>query len=159
MNLSEILNRDTILYPLQSNDRESVIQELLSHLQKLDYLSAIVKLQSYIWEGEKITCSAAGRGVAFPHSTSIEVKELVAVLGISENGINYDSPDGQLCHLILLTLSPVDESDVHRRFINRFQHMLRDSSLRTELFDISSPLEAENIILHWEDEQQREMED
>jgi hypothetical protein len=37
--------------------------------------------------------------------------------------------------------------------------MLRDSSLRAELFDVSSPLEAENIILHWEDEQQREMED
>jgi PTS system nitrogen regulatory IIA component len=159
MNLSEILNRDTILYPLLSKDRESVIQDLLSHLQDLDYLSATTTLFSNIGEEEKNVCSAAGRGVAFPHSTSVEVKELVAVLGISKHGIDYNSPDGQLCHLILLTLSPVDEQDVHRRFINRFQHMLRDSSLRAELFDVSSPLEAENIILHWEDEQQREMED
>ena len=53
MNLSEILNRDSILHPLHSNDCDSVVQELLAHLRRLDFLSGITKLCSNIVEVEK----------------------------------------------------------------------------------------------------------
>ena len=71
--------------------------------------------------------SAAGRGIAYPHATSIEITELICVLGISKDGLNFNSPDGQLCHIILLTLSPKNDPCKHRKFITRFRTMLKNT--------------------------------
>ena len=103
MNLRDKLIEDTILVPIKASTREDAILELLTRLKSLNILSETEKLFSDIKEQENSFTSAAGRGIAYPHSISVEVDELVCILGISSDGIDFDSPDGQLCHLILLT--------------------------------------------------------
>ena len=150
MNLSDLLNEATICCPLVSNSRNGAIQELLNHLQDLGYLSATIKLYNYIEELENNHSTAAGKGVAYPHSTSIEVDDLICVLGISKNGLDFNSPDGQLCHIILLSLSSKDEPDKHRKFIRLFNSMISSSDIRTQMLDISESADIANIIINWE---------
>ena len=114
MNLRDKLKEDTILLPIQASTMEDAIQEQLEHLQNLDILTGTDILFSIIKGHEENLPSAAGRGNVFPHATSKEVDELVCVLGISKSGVDFNSPDGQLCHLILLTLSPEDIPSAHR---------------------------------------------
>ena len=117
MNLLNKLKEDTILVPLQSSTQSEVIRELLDHLQKLEVLSATSKLLSNITNKEEMLPSAAGRGIAYPHATSIEIDELVCILGISKTGIHYDNNRAHPCHIILLSLSPESNPDIHRKFI------------------------------------------
>ena len=91
MNLSDLLNEATICCPLVSNSRNGAIQELLNHLQSLGHLSSTIKLYQYIEELENNHSTAAGKGVAYPHSTSIEVDSLICVLGISKIGLDFNS--------------------------------------------------------------------
>ena len=44
MDLGDKLNKETILVPMHASNRESAIQELLTHLLSLDVLSATIKL-------------------------------------------------------------------------------------------------------------------
>jgi len=127
------------------------IQELLSLLQSLQILSNTHKLFSCIKEQEDSFTSAAGRGIAYPHSTSAEVENCVSVLGISRNGIDFKSPDGQLCHVILLTLSPENDPAEHRKFVTRFRTMVEDPQVRATLSESGSSGEVLNIITDWED--------
>jgi len=151
MNLSDLLNEATICCPLVSNSRNEAIQELLNHLQNLGHLSATIKLYHYIEELENNHSTAAGKGIAYPHSTSIEVDDLICVLGISKSGLDFNSPDGQLCHIILLSLSSKDEPDKHRKFIRLFNSMISSSDLRTLMLDSSHSKDIANIITNWED--------
>ena len=80
-----------------------------------------IKLFSFINAKESQSCSTIGRGVALPHSISKEVDELVCILGISQAGILYDEKDVHPCHIILLSLSPIKNSDIHRKFISKFR--------------------------------------
>ena len=153
MNLRDKLKEDTILVPMQAVTREDAIQELLLHLQELEIISATVKLFSDIKDQEESFTSAAGRGIAYPHSTSIEVDKFTCVLGLSKPGIDFDSPDSQLCHLILLTLSPQDDPSDHRKFITRFRTMLDNPEIRSQLLDASEIEEVMNIIMKWEDDE------
>ena len=151
MNLLNKLKEDTILVPLQSSTHLEVIRELLDHLQKLEVLSATSKLLSNITNKEEMLPSAAGRGIAYPHTTSIEVNELVCILGISKNGIDFNSPDRQLCHLILMTLSPDEDPCEHRKFITRFRTMYNNPDVRFELLEASQNKNIIDTIQRWEE--------
>jgi len=151
MNLQDKLIEDNILLPIKAENRKDAVKELLSQLQAIGILAATSELFSTINDKENIFTSAAGRGIAYPHSTSKEVDKLVCILGISETGINFDSPDGQLCHLILLTLSPEDDPSEHRKFITRFRIMFDDPETRSSLFVANQSRQVIEIIQKWEE--------
>ena len=153
MNLRDKLKENTILLPIKASTQSKAIKELLVHLQSLDKLSATSKLYIAMTEKEKTLPSAAGRGIAYPHFTSIEIDEFVCVLGISKEGLDYSAPDGQLCHLILLTLSPNEDPREHRKFITRFRIMFENPEVRFGLLEANHTSEIINIIQSWEDEE------
>jgi len=150
MNLRDKLKESTILLPIQASTQSEAIQELLVHLQSLDKLSATSKLYAAITEKEETLSSAAGRGIAYPHFVSMEIKELVCVLGISKEGLEFNAPDGQLCHLILLTLSPKQDPCEHRKFITRFRIMFENPEVRFGLLEANDHNEIVSIIQNWE---------
>ena len=152
MKLRDKLIAGTILIPMQATSKEGANQELLTHLQSMDILSATIHLFENIKEQENTFTSSSGRGIAYPHSTSVEVDKLICVLGISQQGIDYNSPDGQECHLILLTLSPVEDPTKHRKFISRFRSMVQNPDIRTSLYESESCDEILNIISQWEED-------
>ena len=152
MNLSDLLNEATICCPLVSNSRNGVIQELLNHLQSLGYLSGTIKLYKYIEELENNHSTAAGKGVAYPHSTSAEVDNLICVLGISKTGLDFNSPDKQLCHIILLSISSIDEPDKHRKFITLFRSMISNINIRPQMLESNNAADISDIILKWEND-------
>ena len=73
-------------------------------------------------------------------------------LDVSKIGIDFDSPDGQPCHLILLTLSSENEPLEHRKFINRFRTMSENPKTRYSLIESKSSKEIIEIIKNWEKE-------
>ena len=73
MNLSDLLNEATICCPLVSNSRNGAIQELLkSSTEPWAIYQTTIKLYHCIKELENNNSTAAGKGVAYPHSASIE---------------------------------------------------------------------------------------
>ena len=105
---------------------------------------------------ENIFTSSAGRGIAYPHSTSVEIDKLTCILGISHKGIDFNSPDGHNCHIILLTLSPINEPKEHRKFITRFRLMVDNPEIRSHMIDSRTCNETFNIISDWEKENNRD---
>ena len=153
MNLRDKLKESTILLPIQASTQSEAIQELLVHLQSLDKLSDTRKLYAAITEKEETLPSAAGRGIAYPHFTSIEIDNLDCVLGISRERLDINAPDGQLCHLILLTLSSEEDPCGHRKFITRFRIMFDNPEVRFGLLEANHPSEITDIIQNWEDDE------
>ena len=148
MKLSDKINKKTIIYPLNSQVREDALQELLNHFQNNKYLKETKKLFSYLNSDQFKTM--ARRGVAYHYHTSLEVKETLAVLGISADGINYQSTDGLPCNFILLILEPMKNPNSHRKFINMFQEFIKTSNIKSELLKAESNDDIEKIISEWE---------
>ena len=151
--LSEKLNTSTILYSLTSTSREDVLHELLDHFIDLKYLTSCVKLFEYLKDDQKAFNSASGRCIAYHYHTSIEVSDTVLALGISKEGIDYQAPDGLLCHFILLILEPVNKPNTHRIFINLFQDLIKNSNIKSNILEVNSTEEIEEIIKNWENQE------
>ena len=151
MKLKDKINNNNIIYPIESNDKATTIQELLNKLLDQQFLTATTKLFTFIKNHDKIMNPAVGRGIAFHHSSSIEVDDMVAVLGISNKGLDYGSPDQQKVHFILLILDPINEPTLHRKLIHRFQKFINDCNIKTKLLECSSSEQIVNLIYDWEE--------
>ena len=156
MQISDKLNETTILTSLKGVNRSEVIHEMLLHLVTEKYLQGSIKLFSFIDNHESLNNSAIGRGIAFPHSTSVEIDDLVCILGISENGIIYNEADVHPCHIILLSLSPKSNPDIHRKFISKFRLLLSDIQIKDKIINASSATSVKDLLYNWD---QKEMEE
>ena len=138
------------------NNKSDIIQELLDYLVDFNYLKRSVKLFSFIDSQESENSSAIGRGVAFPHSISKELEDLVCILGISKSGVHYDNEVIHPCHIILLSLSPENNPDIHRKFISKFRLLMIDPKLKHNIINAQSSEGIETILTNWEIEQLEE---
>ena len=155
MKITDKLNKDTIIF-LESDTRSDIIKELLDHLVDFKYLEKSIKLFSFIDSQESENSSATGRGVAFPHSISKELEDLVCILGISQSGVHYDNKAIHPCHIILLSLSPENNPDIHRKFISKFRLLMIDPQLKHNIINTQSSEGIEKILANWEIEQLEE---
>tara|TARA_B100001123_G_scaffold437347_1_gene569332 strand:- start:364 stop:837 length:474 start_codon:yes stop_codon:yes gene_type:complete len=156
MKITDKLHKSTIIQ-LKGNDRSTIIHELLDHLVYNNYLERSAKLFSFIDSKESCNSSNIGRGVAFPHSISNEIKDLVCILGISRSGVVYDEGDVHPCHLVLLSLSPENSPDIHRKFISKFQLLLSDIELKESIINFYSLEKIEQLLTNWEIKQMEEL--
>ena len=153
MLITDKINKDTVVIPLNGSNRSDAIQELLDVLVDRGYLMGSIKLFSFIDAKETESCSTIGGGVALPHSISKEIDELVCILGISRMGIQYDEKDVHPCHIILLSLSPIKNSDIHRKFISKFRLLLSDLNMKDKIINSNSSIDLEKEIKNWEKQQ------
>ena len=150
MKLSDKINVKNIIFPLSSKNKQDVIEEMLNHCIKIKALTACTKLKDDLNHREKIFNAASGRGVAYHYNVSLEVNKIITILGVSNQGIDYNASDGVLCNFILLILEPSKEINQHRKIINLFQGLINNYKIKCRLLDVKDSGEIFRIILDWE---------
>ena len=82
---------------------------------------------------EALGSTAIGQGIAIPHGKCEYVKKLVGCLGISKQGIQFDSLDGEPAHIFFLLIAPGDSAGPHLKALARISRLLKDKYIRESL--------------------------
>ena len=146
MILRQILQTSCIKVPLQGRDKRSVITELVNTLDsgKL-LLNRDIALQSVLAR-EQIRSTGIGFGVAIPHSKCKAVKEAVMAIGISNQPVDFNSIDGKPVSIIILLISPSDQTAPHLQALARINRMILNETLRNKLQKINAAEEACELL-------------
>jgi mannitol/fructose-specific phosphotransferase system IIA component (Ntr-type) len=128
MKFADFVCTEAVQSQLVADDKESVIRELVGALVKAgkileDESEAIVKA---IMKREELGSTGIGRGVAVPHTKHPSVERLVGTVGISPDGVDFDSLDGDKVQLLFLLVSPPDRPGDHLRALENISRQLRD---------------------------------
>ncbi|MFN3966383.1 MAG: PTS sugar transporter subunit IIA [Endomicrobiia bacterium] len=151
MKISDFLCEKAVTLNLQSRDKKGAIAELVELLYKEKKVKDPAKAINSIMEREKLGTTGVGQGVAIPHGRTDTVDELVGAFGISKQGVEFESLDGEPVYLIFLLLSPVESAGHHLRALSRVSRLFKDKFFRQALMDSKSVEEVLKII-HQEDE-------
>ncbi len=113
---------------LESKDKEAVIRELVASLVTAgeimeDSSESIIKA---IMKREELGSTGIGRGIAVPHTKHPSVEKLVGTVGVSNEGVDFNSLDGESVHLFFLLVSPPDRPGDHLRALENISRQLRD---------------------------------
>ena len=130
MKFSDFMNVKAIRSELTADDKESVINELVGSLVdagaiKEDERASIVKA---IMKREELGSTGIGRGVAVPHTKHPSVDQLVGTVGVSSEGVDFNSLDGEKVQLLFLLVSPPDRPGDHLRALENISRQLRDDT-------------------------------
>jgi fructose-specific phosphotransferase system IIA component len=152
MTLTKILLPSCVKVPVEAKDKNSVITELVDLLdangQLLDRDTAL----DAVLMREKTRSTGIGAGIAIPHGKCAAVKELVMALGISGDGIGFDSVDGKPVTIILLLVSPADQTGPHIQALARISRLMLDEEFKRSLEQSGSAEQAYNLLSSKESE-------
>ena len=127
MKFADFISTKAIRAELTSDDKESVINELVQSLldageidadEKDDIIAAILKR-------EELGSTGIGRGVAVPHTKHRSVQKLVGTVGVSTDGVDFNSLDGEKVQLFFLLVSPLERPGDHLRALENISRQLR----------------------------------
>jgi len=130
MKFADFMVREAVRTDLKAEDKSGVIREMVKALEEAGSIDpaeteSIVKA---ILKREELGSTGIGRGVAVPHTKHPSVNRLVGTVGISQEGVDFDSLDGEKVHLFFLVISPPDRPGDHLRALENISLKLRNDT-------------------------------
>lgn len=127
--LEELFDPALFVPNLKGETPEEAITELAGRAATVTGVPADV-LRNVVLAREAIVGTGIGNEVALPHTTNKKLVKPVLVLGQSERGISFDSPDGRPSRLIFLLLTPDDDLGTQFRIMGQISRLMRNSEVR-----------------------------
>lgn len=130
MKFADFISIEAIRAELAADDKESVISELVQSLVDAGEVSPAEKddIVAAIMKREELGSTGIGRGVAVPHTKHTSVQKLVGTVGVSADGVDFNSLDGERVQLFFLLVSPPERPGDHLRALENISRQLRDDT-------------------------------
>ena len=152
MNLTQILEPECIKVPIESTDKKNVITELIDLLDANGLLlDRNVALEAVLVR-EQTRSTGIGSSIAIPHGKCKAVKKLVMAVGIAHTPIEFDSIDDKPVTIILLLVSPADQTGPHIQALAKISRLMLDESFKQSLEKATSADEVYELLSNRENE-------
>ena len=130
MKFADFIRVQAIKADLVAEDKDGAIRELVAGLVESKDIAegeqeSIIKA---IMKREELGSTGIGRGVAVPHTKHPSVNRLIGTVGVSVEGVDFNSLDGEKVQLFFLLISPPDRPGDHLRALENISRQLRDDT-------------------------------
>jgi PTS system nitrogen regulatory IIA component len=148
MKFSDFINVASIKADIEADEKPDVIRELVKSLASAGAIPGgeVEGIVAAIMKREDLGSTGIGRGVAVPHTKHASVERLVGTVGISMEGIDFNSLDGDKVHLLFLLVSPPDRPGDHLRALENISRQLRDESFCRFLKQARTPQDIQQLL-------------
>ncbi|MBW8039349.1 MAG: PTS sugar transporter subunit IIA [Planctomycetes bacterium] len=146
MLLTQILQLNCVKVPLEGKDKESVITELVELLDVSGVLLDKNIVLEAVFTREQTRSTGIGAGIAIPHGKCNAVKELVMAFGIAGEPVDFGSVDGKPVTIIILLVSPADQTGPHIQALARISRLMLDEQFRQSLVTTTSSDEVYELL-------------
>ena len=146
MVLTQILEPAYIKVPLDGKNKKSVIMELVDILDANGLLTDKNDVLEAVLMREQTRSTGIGSGIAIPHGKCKGVKDLVMAMGISHEGIDFQSIDEKPVYIVVLLVSPIDRTGPHIQALARISRLMLDEEFKNKLQNAASAQELYELI-------------
>ncbi|MDD3296046.1 MAG: PTS sugar transporter subunit IIA [Candidatus Omnitrophica bacterium] len=148
MNVLNYLDTDGILLGVRQKNKKSIISLMLDHLIQKNKISKDSKKEilKTIIQREEVGSTAIGNHIALPHARLNLVKDAIICIGISKEGLDFDSLDQEPVNIIALLLSNQKEAGLHLKMLAFLARMFRDKYLVQRLKSSKSEKEVLELL-------------
>lgn len=148
MKFSDFVNVSSIRADLGADDKPAVIRELVEGLAAAGAIPTgeVGGIVAAIMKREELGSTGIGRGVAVPHTKHPSVEKLVGTVGVSVEGVDFNSLDGDKVQLFFLLVSPPDRPGDHLRALENISRQLRDDTFCRFLKQARSAQDIQQLL-------------
>lgn len=147
MRISEILDRAAIDADLGASNKPGVLRELVGLVLRVKSDLDPNQLVDTLLRREKLQSTGIGDGVAIPHGKTDAIDEIIACVGRSAGGVDFQSLDGQPTHLFFTLLVPESQHGMHLKALARVSRLLKEPQIRQALMAAKDADHMHRILL------------
>jgi len=146
MRLRDLLDGSVVKIGLESLDKEECFEELVDLLVRAGRLDDRAGALQAVEEREAKGTTGIGGGVAIPHAKHASLGHLVAALGTSRDGIEFDAADGEPVTVVFLLLAPVNDPGPHIRALAEIARLVQMPGFCRKLTEAAEPAEVLQLL-------------
>ena len=154
MKITEFLDKRGIKMDMQTSEKEDILKEMVDLLAEVKDIGDKKTILKALIDRENLGSTGIGQGIAIPHGKTDKVKDIVAVLGISKKGVNFDALDGEPVYLFFLLVAPKENPGPHLKALAQISRLLRDSFFCELIKRCQTPDEVYDLIRKEEEKTQ-----
>ncbi|SDK71946.1 PTS IIA-like nitrogen-regulatory protein PtsN [Maridesulfovibrio ferrireducens] len=146
MIINDNLDKDLVIYELESSDKSGVLREMVTALKatglELDVESALQVLMSR----EKLGTTGIGDGIAIPHGKLDCLENIAVVVGRSGAGVNFEALDAKPCQIFFMVLAPEQGAGSHLKVLAQISRQLKDNNFRDAFINAQNPQDLLTLL-------------
>jgi PTS system nitrogen regulatory IIA component len=136
VNLLDLIRGRLVIPSLAAQEKRRAIEEIVDFLVAEGGVpparrEAVLKA---VYGREDFMSTGMEHGIALPHGVTDAIDEEVAAIGISKEGIPFDSYDEQPARIIILLLTPTMKALTRVRTLAEIARIVNDPAVREALF-------------------------
>lgn len=152
MKITDLLNKKSIAINPKVNSKEDAINTLVDLMEASGNLNDKNEYKKAVLAREELSTTGIGDGIAIPHAKTKAVKDAGLAAMIVNDGVDYDSLDGNPAKIFFLIGAPDGENNVHLEVLARLSTMLMDEKFRNALENSKTSDEFVKLIDEFENE-------
>ena len=146
MSIVSLISEDVVKIPLESKAKSDVITELLDVLVDAGKVADRDRALNALLERESQGSTGLESGIAVPHAKTDAVSRLTLSIGISPEGIDFQSMDGQKSRLFFLMLASPDQVGPHIEALSEIARLARSPAFLKALSSAGSAQEFIELL-------------
>ena len=146
MKKNNLFSENCINLNLKGSTKSEIIDELVEMLNAAGKLNDKEEYKKQILKREAQSSTGLEEGIAIPHAKTAAVKIPSIAFGISKNGVDYESLDGEPSKLFFMIAAPANASDTHIEILSKLTTMLLNDEIRERLLEVKTPQEVIDIL-------------
>lgn len=157
MVLTDSLKKNNIILNAKSKNRWDLIDEMVDLAVKNKDINPDDRdlVRNALVEREKSMSTGIGNGVAIPHCTTPRVEELVIVLALCKNSIDFDAIDNSPVSIVILLLVPKIKLTQHIKTLANIAKMMSNDDLREKILTLKTAVSILNAMKKFEQPSQQ----
>jgi mannitol/fructose-specific phosphotransferase system IIA component (Ntr-type) len=157
MKFADFVCFDAVVPNLKATTREGVIAEMVEALSKAGAFGGTVckDVTQAVIKRENEASTGLGKGVAVPHVKHKSIKKVIATVGRSGVGVDFNSLDKQPVYSVILIVSPVENAEMHLQAMEKvfmhlqhenFRKFLRQSQTTEQIRDLLKEADTSSAL-------------
>lgn len=126
MKLSDFLDNKVITINLKARHRDAALSEMMGILKKAGKIKDSDTIMKALLEREATGTTGIGQGMVFPHARIYGLKDPVALVALSQLGVDFNARDAEPVYLFFLFLTPTEETSLHLQILSKTLAIFKD---------------------------------
>lgn len=137
---------NTINLEIKAKSKDEVINEMIEMLESDHVLNDREMYKKAIYIREKMSTTGIGFGIAIPHAKTSAVNKPRVAFGLSKEGVDYESEDGEKVNLIFMIAVSDTDNNLHVQTLAKLSRKLINPIFRNNLMQCKSKKEVLELL-------------
>ncbi len=147
MRLAALVRPELIFPELPGSDRATVLRALSERLAAASLVEEADDLYRRLSEREELGSTGVGSGVAIPHCKLNGLETGVVAIGLSHQGVDFGTADGEPVKVFFLLVSPSESAAEHLQSLAAISEWVKNNRHVEEILKLKDPQSIYELLL------------